>query len=39
MLRDTSTSARGEQPARALNLVVPALFSARLFAGLAPRRR
>jgi hypothetical protein len=39
LLRDSSASARGEQPARALNLVVVALFSARLFAGVAPRRR
>jgi hypothetical protein len=39
LLRDASASARGEQPARALNLAITALFSARLFAGVAPRRR
>jgi hypothetical protein len=39
LLRDASASARGEQPARALNLVIAALFSARLFAGVAPHRR
>jgi hypothetical protein len=39
LLRDASASARGEQPARALNLVIVVLFSARLFTGVAPRRR
>jgi hypothetical protein len=39
LLRDASASARGEQPARALNLAIAALFSARLFARVASRRR
>jgi hypothetical protein len=38
LLRDSSASARGEQPARALNLVVAALFSARMFGRVAPCR-
>jgi hypothetical protein len=35
LLRDASASARSEQPARALNLVIAALFSVRLFFGVA----
>jgi hypothetical protein len=39
LLRDASASARGEQPVCALNLAIVAMFSAQLFAGVAPRRR